>query len=380
VEEAGGSLDIISKIENRRAVNNLDDIIKVSDGVMVARGDLGVEIPVEEVPLLQKTIIEKCNLAGKPVVTATQMLDSMIHNPRPTRAEASDVANAIFDGSDAVMLSAETAIGKYPLESVEMMARIARRAEAALHYEEILSKKGADTLRQTVTNAISYATCAIAQNLGAAAIIVSTESGHTAKMVSKYRPKAPIVAVTPHAGVMRKLALNWGVNPITAQGRESTDEMMDEAIDAALSAELINGGDLIVFTAGIPVGIKGTTNLIWVHTVGDIILRGTGIGHRSVTGVVRVAHTGGEASEKVRQGDILVAPLTSSEYIPAMKKAGAVITEMGGLTSHAAIVCLEFDIPVIVGAENATDILTEGDIVTVDGQRGLIYRGRARVL
>ncbi len=380
IEEAGGDLDIISKIESRRAVNNLDDIIKVSDGIMVARGDLGVEIPVEEVPLLQKTIIEKCNLAGKPVVTATQMLESMIHNPRPTRAEASDVANAIFDGSDAVMLSGETAIGIYPLASVEMMDRIARRAEAALHYEEMLSKKGTDTLRQTVTNAISYATCAIAQNLGAAAIIVSTESGHTAKMVSKYRPKAPIVAVTPHAGVMRKLALNWGVKPITAQGKESTDEMMDEAIDASLSAGLINGGDLIVFTAGIPVGIKGTTNLIRVHTVADIILSGTGIGNRSVTGTVRVAHSGAEASEKVRQGDILVAAVTGSEYNPAMKKAGAVITEMGGLTSHAAIVCMEFDIPVVVGADDATDILADGDIVTVDGPRGLIYRGRARVL
>lgn len=380
IEEAGGDLDIISKIESRRAVNNLDDIIKVSDGIMVARGDLGVEIPVEEVPLLQKTIIEKCNLVGKPVVTATQMLESMIHNPRPTRAEASDVANAIFDGSDAVMLSGETAIGIYPLASVEMMDRIARRAEAALHYEEILSKKGTDTSRQTVTNAISYATCAIAQNLGAAAIIVSTESGHTAKMVSKYRPKAPIVAVTPHAGVMRKLALNWGVNPITAQGMESTDEMMDEAIDASLSAGLINGGDLIVFTAGIPVGIKGTTNLIRVHTVADIILRGTGIGHRSVTGTVRIAHSGAEATEKVRQGDILVAGVTGSEYNPAMKKAGAVITEMGGLTSHAAIVCLEFDIPVVVGADDATDILADGDIVTVDSARGLIYRGRAKVL
>jgi pyruvate kinase len=380
IEDAGGDLDIISKIESRRAVNNLDDIIKVSDGIMVARGDLGVEIPVEEVPLLQKTIIEKCNLVGKPVVTATQMLESMIHNPRPTRAEASDVANAIFDGSDAVMLSGETAIGIYPLASVEMMDRIARRAEAALHYEEMLNKKGTDTLRQTVTNAISYATCAIAQNLGAAAIIVSTESGHTAKMVSKYRPKAPIVAVTPHAEVMRKLALNWGVNPTTAQGRESTDEMMDEAIDASLSAGLINGGDLIVFTAGIPVGIKGTTNLIRVHTVADIILRGTGIGNRSVTGTVRVAHSGAEASEKVRQGDILVAGVTGSEYNLAMKKAGAVITEMGGLTSHAAIVCLEYDIPVVVGADDATDILADGDIVTVDGPRGLIYRGRAKVL
>jgi pyruvate kinase len=380
LEEAGGNLDIISKIESRKAVNNLDEIIKVSDGIMVARGDLGVEIPVEEVPLLQKTIIEKCNLVGKPVVTATQMLESMIHNPRPTRAEASDVANAIFDGTDAVMLSAETAIGKYPLESVEMMARIARRSEAALHYEEMLIKKGTDTLKQTVTNAISYATCAIAQNLGAAAIIISTESGHTAKMVSRYRPRAPIVAVTPSAEVMRKLALIWGVNPLTAQGRESTDEMMDEAIDTSLNAGLINGGDLIVFTAGIPVGIKGTTNLIRVHTAGDIILRGTGIGHESVTGTVRVAHSGVEASEKVRQGDILVAAVTGSEYNLAMKKSGAVITEMGGLTSHAAIVCLEYDIPVVVGADNAADVLKDGDIVTVDGPRGLIYRGRAMVL
>ncbi len=308
------------------------------------------------------------------------MLESMIHNPRPTRAETSDVANAIFDGSDAVMLSAETASGKYPLESVEMMARIACRADAALHYEELLNKKGADTHRQTVTNAIGYATCSIAQNLGAAAIIVSTESGHTAKMVSKYRPRAPIVAVTPHAAVMRKLALNWGVNPLNAASRASTDEMMDEAIDAALCAGLIDGGELIVFTAGIPVGIKGTTNLIRVHTVGDIILRGTGIGIQSVTGTVRVAYSGAEASEKVKQGDILVAPVTGSEYNPAMKRAGAVITEMGGLTSHAAIVCLEFDIPVVVGADNATDILKDGDVVTVDGQRGLIYRGEARVL
>ncbi len=380
LENAGGALDIISKIESRRAVNNLDEIIKVSDGIMVARGDLGVEIPVEEVPLLQKTIIEKCNLAGKPVVTATQMLESMIHNPRPTRAETSDVANAIFDGSDAVMLSAETASGKYPLESVEMMARIACRAEAALHYEEMLIKKGADMHRQTVTNAISYATCTAAQNLGAAAIIVSTESGHTAKMVSKYRPRAPIVAVTPHVPVIRKLALNWGVNPVIATSRDSTDAMMDEAVEAALCAGLISGGDLIVFTAGIPVGIKGTTNLIRVHTVGDIILRGTGIGNRSVTGTVRIARSGGEALEKVGQGDILVASVTGSEYIPAMKKAGAVIAEMGGLTSHAAIVCLEFDIPVVVGADNATDILKEGEVITVDGQRGLIYRGEARVL
>lgn len=380
IEKAGGNLDIIAKIESRKAVENLDDIIKVSDGIMVARGDLGVEIPVEEVPLVQKAIIEKCNLLGKPVVTATQMLESMIHNPRPTRAEASDIANAIFDGSDALMLSGETAAGKYPVESVVTMARIAERAEAALHYEEVLGKKGTVSSRQTVTNAIGLATCAIAQALGAAAIISSTESGHTAKMVSKYRPRAPIVAVTPHEEVMRKLVLNWGVQPLLAKGGKSTDEIMTAAIDASLNAGLIKGGDLVVFTAGIPVGIKGTTNLIRVHTVSDILTRGTGIGNRAVTGTVRIARTGREALEKVGQGDILVAPATDSEYIPAIAKAGAVVTEMGGLTSHAAIVCLEFDIPVVVGADAATEILSDGDIVTVDGPRGVIYRGKAKVL
>lgn len=380
LEDAGADIDIIAKIENREAVNNLDEIIKVSDGIMVARGDLGVEIPAEEVPLVQKAIIERCNRAGKPVVTATQMLESMIHNPRPTRAEASDVANAIFDGTDAVMLSGETAAGKYPVEAVETMARIAQRAEAALHYEEMLGKRRTVTPQRTVTDAISYATCATAQDLGAAAIITSTESGHTAKMVSKYRPRAPIVAVTPHAKVMRKLALVWGVQPLLVGVRNNTDEMMAAAVEVSLSAGLIKGGDLVVITAGVPVGVHGTTNLIRVHTVGDILARGIGIGHKAVTGVVRVARTVREALEKMRPGDILVAPATDSDYIPAMEKAGAVITEVGGLTSHAAIVCLEFGIPVVVGVEAATAILPEGETVTVDGQRGLIYSGTARVL
>ncbi len=380
IEEAGSEIDIISKIESRMAVKNLDDIIRVSDGVMVARGDLGVEIHVEEVPLVQKKIIEKCNLAGKPVVTATQMLESMINNPRPTRAEVSDIANAIFDGSDALMLSGETAAGKYPVESVETMVRIAERAEAALNYEEILIKKRAVMHRQTVTNAISYATCSIAQSLGAAAIISSTESGHTAKMVSKNRPRAPIVAVTPHRKIMRKLSLTWGVHPLLAQVRESTDEAMATAIEVSLSAGLIKGGDLIVFTAGVPLGVKGTTNLVRVHTVGDILTSGTGIGQRAVTGAICVALSAQDAVEKMREGDILVALETDSDYIPAIKKAGAVITETGGLTSHAAIVCLEFDMPVIVGTDNATNLLSDGEIVTIDPQSGLIYKGTAKVL
>jgi len=379
LEESGAQIDIISKIENREAVQNLEEIIKVSDGVMVARGDLGVEIPVEEVPLVQKTIIKLCNRAGKPVVTATQMLESMLHKPRPTRAEASDVANAIFDGTDAVMLSGETAAGKYPLEAVRTMARIAERAEAALQYGEILGEKRCVSQR-TVTDAISYASCATAQDLGAAAIITSTESGHTARMVSKYRPQAPVVAVTPHAGVMRKLALTWGVQPLLAASKRNTDEMMSTAVEVSLKAGLIKGGDLVVFTAGIPVGVRGTTNLIRVLTVGDILARGTGIGSRAVTGSVRLARSAREALEKVQSGDILVTTDTDMDFIPAIQKAGAVVTEVGGLTSHAAIVCLEFGKPVIVGVEGASALLPDGATVTVDGLRGLIYKGTARVL
>jgi pyruvate kinase len=347
---------------------------------MVARGDLGVEIPAEEVPLLQKAIIERCNRAGKPVITATQMLESMIHNPRPTRAEASDVANAIFDGTDAIMLSGETAAGKYPVEAVETMARIAERSEAALQYEELLGKKRLIGPQRTVTDAISYATCATAQDLGAAAIITSTESGHTAKMVSKYRPRAPIVAVTPHARVMRKLSLVWGVQPLLVKMTAGTDEMIASALEVSLAAGMIKGGDLVIITAGLPVGVHGTTNLLRVHTVGDILARGTGIGYRAVTGKVRIALTVREALEKVQKGDILVTQATDSDYIPAMERAGSVITEVGGLTSHAAIVCLEFGIPVVVGVEAATAILPDGETVTVDGLRGLIYSGMAKVL
>jgi len=383
LEEAGAeNIDIIAKIENREAVNNLDEIIKVSDGIMVARGDLGVEIPPEEVPLVQKRIIEKCNRVGKPVVTATQMLESMNYNPRPTRAEASDVANAIFDGTDAVMLSGETAIGKYPVEALQTMARIAGCSEAAIKYDEILArnKQRNFTSHLTVTEAISYATCTTAQDLGAAAVITSTESGYTAKMVSKYRPRAPVIAVTPHPRVMRKLALVWGVEPLLADVKSNTDEMMAVAIEASLSAGLIDIGDLVIITAGVPVGVRGTTNLIRVHNVGEILARGVGIGYLAVTGAARVARTAEEALEKMNPGDVLVTIATDSDFIPAVEKAGAVITETGGLTSHAALVCLEFGIPVVVGVEAAIELLPDGNVITVDSQRGLIYWGAARVL
>jgi pyruvate kinase len=379
LEEAGADLDIIAKIENREGVDNVSDIIKVADGIMVARGDLGVEIPAEEVPLLQKRIIEKCNRLGKPVITATQMLESMIQNPRPTRAEASDVANAIFDGTDAIMLSGETAIGKHPVEAVKTMARIAECSEQSLNYEEILSKKRQVQTR-TVTDSISYATCAMAQDLGAAAIITATQTGYTSIMVSKYRPKAPVIAVTPVESISRKMALVWGVKSILTVPTKTTDEMISTAVNFTLAAGLIKSGDLLVITAGVPVGIHGTTNLIRVHTVGDILARGTGIGARAVTGKVRIVRTVKDAQENVQQGDILVAESTDRDYMPAIQKAGAIITEVGGLTSHAAIVGLQFGIPVIVGVDGAVGILPEGQIVTVDGRRGLIYSGEARVL
>ncbi|SFF97314.1 pyruvate kinase [Desulfotomaculum arcticum] len=379
IEENNGYMDIISKIESREAVLNLDEIIKVSDGIMVARGDLGVEIPPEEVPLIQKSIIEKCNHTGKPVITATQMLESMIQNPRPTRAEASDVANAILDGTDAIMLSGETAAGKYPIESVETMARIAAQAESAIKFEELLKNKRR-ALSKTVTDAISHATVTTALDLGAAAIISSTEAGYTAKMVSKYRPRAPIIAATPHTKVLRKLAIVWGVQPLLVARTEDTDSMINAAVEVSLAAGLIKAGDLTVITAGVPVGVHGTTNLIKVHTVGDIIARGTGIGNKAVTGSVCVVGSWREAKERLRAGQILVTYDTDRDFIPAIEKAAAIITEVGGLTSHAAIVGLEFGIPVIVGLEGATSIIPDGEIVTVDGQRGLVYKGTARVL
>ncbi|MCL4425689.1 MAG: pyruvate kinase [Firmicutes bacterium] len=378
LEEAGGDAHIIAKIESKEGVENLDEILKVADGLMVARGDLGVEIPTEEVPLLQKKMIEKCNRLGKPVITATQMLESMVERPRPTRAEASDVANAIFDGTDAVMLSAETAAGKYPVEAVSIMASIAERTEEALPYREILAKRGSTSLR-TVTDAISHATCSTAQDLGARAILTATQSGYTARMVAKYRPRSPILAMTPVEAVRRKLALVWGVHSLPVQDTSNTDEMIETAVLRAKEAGAIADGDLVVITAGIPVGIAGTTNLLKVHTVGDILVRGVGIGNRSVSGRVAVIRTTRETA-RFQPGDILVTLATDRDFVPLMEKAAAVVAEEGGLTSHAAVVGLSLGIPVIVGAEGATGILKNGQLVTIDGTRGLVYRGEARVL
>lgn len=259
-------IQIISKIENQQGVDNLDEILEVSDGLMVARGDLGVEIPAEDVPLAQKLMIQKCNVAGKPVITATQMLDSMQRNPRPTRAEASDVANAIFDGTDAIMLSGETAAGKYPVESVLTMSRIAEKAESALNHRDIFAKQ--QTAQETtVTEAISQSVAISALDLNAKAIISSTVTGHTARVVSKYRPKAPIIAVTTQERTMRQLSLVWGVIPAFGNVASSTDELLETAIKGGKDSGLVQTGDLVVITAGIPLGRSGSTNLVKVSTV-----------------------------------------------------------------------------------------------------------------
>ncbi|MGE5418241.1 MAG: pyruvate kinase [Acidobacteriota bacterium] len=378
IEEREMHVDIIAKIESEEGVNNLDDIIKVSDGIMVARGDLGVEIPTEEVPLVQKAIIEKCIRAGKVVIIATQMLESMCNTPRPTRAEASDVANAIFDGADAIMLSGETAAGKFPLEAVETMARIACRAEQVLPYEDILKRKRF-LGNISVTDAISYATCATAADLDASAIITATQSGSTARMVSKYRPHSPIIAGTPDVRVTRRLNMVWGVTPITVEKTTNTDEMINESVTSALNAGLIKEGDMVVITAGVPSGVPGTTNLLKVHVVAEVLIKGTGIGRRSSTGVVRRINDP-ESVDHFEKGDILVAYATDRAYMHLFRMAGAVITEEGGLTSHAAIVGLSLDVPVVVGAKGAMHKLADGSLITVDTVRGQIYRGETKVL
>ncbi|WP_150267192.1 pyruvate kinase [Paenibacillus tepidiphilus] len=259
-------IQIISKIENQEGVDNLDEILAVSDGLMVARGDLGVEIPAEDVPLVQKMMIRKCNVAGKPVITATQMLDSMQRNPRPTRAEASDVANAVFDGTDAIMLSGETAAGKYPVESVLTMSRIAEKAESALNHREIFMKQQI-AQETTVTEAISQSVAISALDLNAKAIISSTVTGHTARVVSKYRPKSPIIAVTTQERTMRQLAVVWGITPVYGKEATSTDELLETALKGGKASGLVKSGDLVVITAGIPLGKSGSTNLVKVDTI-----------------------------------------------------------------------------------------------------------------
>ncbi|MGM8215594.1 pyruvate kinase [Bacillaceae bacterium W0354] len=370
-------IQIIPKIENREGVENIDQIINVSDGIMVARGDLGVEIPAEEVPFIQKKLIQKCNRAGKPVITATQMLDSMQRNPRPTRAEASDVANAIYDGTDAIMLSGETAAGDYPVESVKTMYNIAIYTEKTVEHETKLNNNLSEL---TITDAISHSVATLAEDLQLEAILTPTESGNTARMVSKYRPKSPIIAVTSKEYVNRQLNLVWGVHAILAHQVKTTDEMLALAVEKALDTGLVIQGDRIAITAGVPVGESGTTNLIKIHVVGQVVAKGQGIGKIGVAGKAVVTNDIDQLESRFKEGNILVTANTDREMVPYLEKASGIVTEEGGLTSHAAVVGINLGIPVIVGVEHAMELIHDGEEITIDPATGNIYQGRTNVI
>ncbi|ANU72481.1 pyruvate kinase [Enterococcus faecalis] len=372
-EENATHIQIIPKIENQEGIDNIDEILKVSDGLMVARGDMGVEIPTEDVPVVQKALIKKCNALGKPVITATQMLDSMQRNPRPTRAEANDVANAIYDGTDAVMLSGETAAGDYPLEAVQTMARIAVRTEETLVNQDSFALKLYS--KTDMTEAIGQSVGHTARNLGIQTIVAATESGHTARMISKYRPKAHIVAITFSEQKARSLSLSWGVYATVADKPSSTDEMFNLASKVSQEEGYASEGDLIIITAGVPVGEKGTTNLMKIQMIGSKLVQGQGVGEEAIIAKAVVAGTAEEAVAKVTEGAILVTKTTDKEYMPAIEKASALVVEEGGLTSHAAVVAIAQNIPVIVGAADATSLINNDEVITVDPRRGIVYRG-----
>ena len=366
-------VQIIPKIENQEGVDNLEEILAIADGLMVARGDLGVEIPTEDVPIVQKRMISLCNNAGKPVITATQMLDSMQANPRPTRAEASDVANAIFDGTDAIMLSGETAAGDYPVESVQTMYNIAMRTESSLVNQDAFALKAYD--QNDMTEAIGQAVGHTAKNLNIHTIVAATESGHTARMISKFRPKADILAVTFSEETARGLALQWGVQPTVSEKPTSTDDMFNLATQTTVEKGFAKEGDLIIITAGVPVGERGTTNVMKIQLIGSKLTSGQGVGSESVIGKAIVAETADEAIERAIEGGILVVKSTDKDYLPAIEKSAAIVVEQGGLTSHAAVIGIAMGIPVIVSAENATELIEQNELITVDARRGIIYRG-----
>ncbi|MBE9008507.1 pyruvate kinase [Fortiea sp. LEGE XX443] len=371
ISSTGKQVPVIAKIEKHEAIEQMEAVLALCDGVMVARGDLGVELPAEDVPILQKRLISTANRLGIPIITATQMLDSMVSNPRPTRAEVSDVANAILDGTDAVMLSNETAVGNFPVEAVATMARIAERIEQE---ERNSATRQLRDSRRSIPNAISQAVGQIAENLGAAAIMTLTQTGATARNVSKFRPHTPILAVTPHVNVARQLQLVWGVKPLLVLGLPSTGQTFQAAINVAQEHKLLFEGDLVVMTAGTLQGVSGSTDLIKVEVVTAILGQGIGLGQGSVSGRARVAHTGLDVSN-FNPGDILVAPRTSADFVEAIRKASGIITEEESLTCHAAVIGLRLGVPVIVGVKKATQVIRDGAILTLDVQRGLVYSG-----
>ncbi|MCT2594994.1 pyruvate kinase [Staphylococcus warneri] len=379
LEQEKANITIFPKIENQEGIDNIEEILEVSDGLMVARGDMGVEIPPEKVPMVQKDLIRKCNKLGKPVITATQMLDSMQRNPRATRAEASDVANAIYDGTDAVMLSGETAAGLYPEEAVKTMRNIAVSAEAAQDYKKLLSDR-TKLVETSLVNAIGISVAHTALNLNVKAIVAATESGSTARTISKYRPHSDIIAVTPSEKTARQCAIVWGVYPVVKEARKNTDALLNNAVATAVETERVQNGDLIIITAGVPTGEKGTTNMMKIHLVGDEIAKGQGVGRGSVVGTAVVADSASDLKGVDLSDKIIVTNSVDETLVPYVDQAIGLITEENGITSPSAIVGLEKGIPTVVGVENATKEIKDDMLVTVDAANGKVFEGYANVL
>ncbi len=384
IQSYGGNMKVLAKIETRQAVDNIAEIVDVVDGVMVARGDLGVEMPTEDVPLVQKKIIDMCRVQGKVVIVATQMLDSMIRNPRPTRAEASDVANAVLDGTDAVMLSGETASGNYPVEAVATMRKIVDRAERDLGMWGIHKhdkRKNINPLAAIpVPDAVSGAAVLIAQQVKAPAIISLSRSGLTARMISKHRPECPILGLTPSQQTWRELALWWGVQPVRLSEMSDINVAAKEAINTCVAKGLLPEGELVVITAGVPVGRPGSTNVVEVLTTGTILLSGTPLSHKNAVGKVCIARTPEEALEKATPGCILVVRQLSEEYRPVLEKVGAVLFESGLLFAEGNTLAIDYNLPCIVGVADAFSTLMDDDTVSIDGSRGLVYKGVVRLV
>ncbi|WP_304016074.1 pyruvate kinase [Fenollaria timonensis] len=371
----GDDIKIISKIENLEGVQNIDEIIDASDGIMVARGDMGVELDEEDIPLVQKDIIRKCNLKGKFVITATQMLDSMIRNPRPTRAEVTDVANAILDGSSAIMLSGETAAGAYPVKSCEMMRKIAVKIEDSLDYKIVVDSTN-DEHEINITNSIAKATREAALDLDAKVIIAATTSGLTARNISKFKPKSLIIAATTDEKVRRQLAIEWGVFPIRATLASSIDDLFYESINILKNIKFVKEGELVILTAGMPLGKAGSTNIMMVKTVGKLLCKGMGIGKHKISARACVAKNAKELEETFSDGDIIVTIGVYKDMLPYIQKSSGIVTVEGGLTSQGAIVGINYHLATVVGAGDAMNSIKTGDIISIDATTGEIYEGK----
>ena len=381
LNEYDSNIRIIAKIENREGVNNIDSILAAADAVMVARGDLGVEIDFTELPGIQKSVIDRSFSFGKPIVTATQMLDSMMVNPRPTRAEISDVANAIYDGTSAIMLSGETAAGAYPVEALKTMSAIAERTENEVHYRDNrLVDAGNGQI--SVSDATAHAACLTAKDVNASAIVTVSESGNTARLLSKYRPAQPIIACVMNEQVQRQLAISWGITPLIMALAHSTDELIEMSTSLAKENGYLHDGELAVVTAGVPVGVSGTTNMIKIHMIGNCLATGVGIGPEgsalaNATGKACVCHNLDELRAKFKPGMVLVVPSTSNEMLSYVRDAAAIVVEEPGLNSHAAIAGKALLKPTIVGAAGATSHIRDGLMVAVDCAHGNVQRLQA---